>query len=153
MPSVCLYLKAHQPYRVKKYRVFDVGVDSHYFNDVSDRDINNEKVLKKVAEKSYRPTNELLLKLLKKYPDFRVSFSITGVLLDQLEEFAPDVIDLFQQLVKTGRVEILGETYHHTLAFFYARKEFEEQVETHKKRIFDLFGVVPRVFSNTELAY
>ena len=153
MPSVCLYLKAHQPYRVKKYRVFDIGVDNKYFNDSSEHDLNNEKVLKKVADKSYRPTNKLLLKLLHKYPGFRVSFSITGVLLDQLEVYAPDVIELFQELVKTGQVEILGETYHHTLSFFYAREEFEEQVEAHKKRIQKLFGVIPKVFSNTELAY
>jgi predicted transcriptional regulator len=153
MPSVCLYLKAHQPYRIKNYRVFDIGADSHYFNDTSERDINNEKVLKKVAEKSYRPTNKILLSLLKKYPEFRVSFSLTGVLLDQLEKFAPDVIESFQELVKTGQVEILAETYHHTLSFFYAREEFEEQVIAHEKKIKELFGLTPKVFSNTELAY
>jgi alpha-amylase len=153
MPSVCLYLKAHQPYRIKNYRVFDIGADSHYFNDTSERDINNEKVLKKVAEKSYRPTNKILLSLLKKYPEFRVSFSLTGVLLDQLEKFAPDVIESFQELAKTGQVEILAETYHHTLSFFYAREEFEEQVIAHEKKIKELFGLTPKVFSNTELAY
>src|SRR3989338_1510279 len=153
MPTVCLYLKAHQPRRIKRYRVFDIGVDHEYFNDASETDVNNEKILKKVVEKSYVPTNTLLLKLLKKYPSFKVSFSLTGTLLDQLEEYTPEVIALFQQLVMTGRVEILGETYHHSLSFFYSLPEFERQVELHKKKIKQLFDLEPHVFSNTELAY
>jgi alpha-amylase len=153
MPTVCLYLKAHQPKRIKKYRIFDIGHDHEYFNDTSELDINNVRILKKIVKKSYEPTNQLLLELLKKHPKFRVSFSLTGVLLDQLEEHAPHVIEQFQKLVKTGKVEILGETYHHSLSFFYSREEFERQVKEHAKRIKKLFGVKPAVFSNTELAY
>lgn len=118
MPGVCLYLKAHQPLRVKRYKVFDIGSDHNYFNERKLNDTNNVHILKKVVRKSYLPTNTLLLKLLKQHPDFRVSFSLTGTLLDQLEEHAPEVIELFQKLVETGRVEILGETYHHSLSFF-----------------------------------
>ncbi len=152
MPSLCLYLKAHQPRRIKRYRIFDIGQDSEYFVTKEER-LDNEKILLKVVEKSYLPTNEVLHELLDKHPDFKVSFSLTGVLLDQLEESAPKVIDQFKDLVKTGRVEILGETYHHSLSFFYSLDEFERQVNLHKKRIEDLFGVTPKFFSNTELAY
>lgn len=153
MPTVCLYLKAHQPRRIKPYRIFDIGESHEYFDDAGERDTNNQRVLEKVVRKSYLPTNRMLLKLLKKHPEFRVSFSLTGTLIDQLEEFAPEVIKLFQKLVETGRVEILGETYHHSLSFFYSQSEFEKQVDLHKKKIRKLFGVTPRIFSNTELAY
>lgn len=153
MPVVCLYLKAHQPRRIKRYSIFEIGHNHDYFDDNGDDDLNNAAILKKVAKKSYLPTNKLLLKLLKKHPDFRVSFSITGTLLDQLEEHVPKVIELFQELVATGQVEILGETYHHSLSYFYSLGEFEKQVNLHKRKIKKLFGVVPKVFANTELAY
>lgn len=152
MPTICLYLKAHQPQRVRRYRVFDIGKKSDYFISEEDR-LNNKQILLKVAKKSYIPTNTVLLELLKKHPEFKVSFSLTGVLLDQLSQWAPEVIESFQKLVETGRVEILGETYHHSLSFFYSLDEFERQVDLHKKRIKDLFGLEPKVFSNTELAY
>ncbi|KKU39351.1 MAG: Glycosyl hydrolase family 57 [Candidatus Azambacteria bacterium GW2011_GWB2_46_37] len=109
MPSVCFYFQVHQPYRVKKYRIFDIGRDSLYFNDSSESNLNNIKVLKKVAEKCYLPANNLILELLKKYPKFRVSYSFSGVFLDQLEEHLPEVLKSFQELVKTGRVEVLAE--------------------------------------------
>jgi len=153
MSSVCLYLHVHQPRRIKRYRVFDIGRDRDYFNDSSERDTNNRRVFEKVARKSYFPTNALLLDLLNTYPDFKVSFSITGIFLDQAQEYNPDVIESFKRLVDTGRVEILAETYHHSLAFLYSRKEFEEQVTMHADTIRRLFGITPRVFRNTELIY
>ncbi len=129
MPVVCLYLKAHQPRRIKRYSIFDIGHNHSYFDYDGDDDLNNVAILKKVARKSYLPTNKLLLKLLNKHPDFRVSFSMTGTLLDQLEEHVPKVIELFQELVATGRVEILGETYHHSLSYFYSIHEFENFIQ------------------------
>ena len=153
MPSVCLYLKAHQPLRVKNYRVFDVGADHNYFNDAGETDLNNKKVFMKVVEKSFRPTNKMLLELLQSHPEFKVSFSLTGVLLEQLEEMAPDVIEDFRKIMATGRAEILGETYHHSLAFFYDVAEFEHQVNRHREILERLFDHTPKVLSNTELAY
>lgn len=153
MTSVCIYLQVHQPFRVKRYRAFDIGKDSSYFNFDGENDTNNVRVLQKVARKSYLPTNRLLLELLEKYPDFKFAFSISGVAVEQLREHAPEVLDLFKQMVNTGRVEILSETYHHSLAFWYSRDEFEDQVAEHGDMIIDTFGVVPQVFRNTELAY
>lgn len=153
MPSVCFYFQVHQPYRTKKYRVFDVGHDHEYFNDKSDRDINNEKILHKVATKCYLPMNRTLLELLKKHPGFKVTFSFSGVYLDQLEEFSPETLKSFQKLVNTGQVEILDETYYHSLSFLYSKDEFVRQVEMHRAKVKKLFGVTPTAFRNTELIY
>jgi alpha-amylase len=153
MPSVCLYFQVHQPLRVKKYRVFDVGLDHKYFNDSSETNLNNSRILNKVATKSYLPANELMLNLLKKHKEFRISYSFTGVVLEQMEKFQPKVLKSFQKLIDTGRVEVLSETYYHSLAFFYSKGEFESQVELHKDKIYKLFDVKPQVFRNTELAY
>lgn len=152
--GITLYLHVHQPFRVRDYTVFDTALDHNYFVDqdpLSGR--NNEKIFHKVADKSYRPMNALLEHLLHEHPEFKVSLSITGTFIEQAEAWAPDVIESFQRLVATGRVEIVAETYYHSLAFFYSRSEFEAQVEVHKQKIRDLFGVETSVFRNTELAY
>lgn len=151
--GIVLYLHVHQPWRIKDYTVFDTGVDHHYFNDASDTSRNNEKIMRKVADKSYRPMNELLKKMLDTHTDFKVSLSITGTLLEQAERWTPDVIEDFRSLVATGRVEIVAETYYHSLAFFYSRQEFEAQVQKHAEKVKQLFGVTPTAFRNTELAY
>jgi alpha-amylase len=153
MKSVCFYFQVHQPYRVKNYRVFDIGNDAEYFNDRGESNLNNRKIIEKVAQKSYIPATKLLIDLLNRHPEMRVSFSFSGVALEQLELYAPEVIALFKQLIDTGRVEVLGETYYHSLAFFYSPSEFERQVAKHRDKIRKFFGVWPRVFRNTELSY
>lgn len=153
MLTVCPYFHVHQPHRIKRYRVFDIGNDAQYFNDDSETDLNNRRVLEKVARKSYIPTNKILKELLDKHPEFRFALSFSGTVLDQFEMYMPEVLASFQELVKSGRVEILADTYYHSLAFFYSLPEFERQVTEHKKRIQSLFGVTPRVFRNTELSY
>lgn len=153
MASVCFYFQVHQPYRIKKYRLFDVGVDSQYFNDQSETNLNNRRILEKVAGKSYQPTNQVLLDLLNQHPEFKISFSLSGVLLDQLIEYSPTTLDSFKRLVDTGRAEILSETYYHSLSFLYSPKEFEKQVKLHNDKIKQVFGFQPKVFRNTELIY
>lgn len=153
MPAVCFYFQVHQPTRIKKYRIFDVGKDREYFNDNSECNLNNVKVLKKVSEKCYLPANALMLELLKKHPEFRISYSFSGIFLEQLEEHCPEVLSSFKKLVDTGRVEILAETYYHSLSFLFSKKEFERQVRMHHQKIKQLFGQKPRVFRNTELIY
>ena len=153
MASVCIYLQVHQPYRVKRYRVFDIGEDSNYFNATGENNLSNEWILKKVATKSYTPTLRVLLELLEKHPEFTFALSFSGVVLEQLEAWAPETLALFKKAIATGRVEVLAETYYHSLAFFYSKKEFETQVAFHAKKIKDLFGVTPTTFRNTELSY
>jgi len=153
MKSIVLYMHVHQPYRVRHYTVFDSGAEHDYFDSDFDAQTSNERILKKVAEKSYLPTNQRLLQLLQDNPEFRLSLSITGVVLEQMERWCPEALASFKQLTDTGRVEIVGETYHHSLAFFYDKTEFETQVDMHKRKIQEVFGQTPAVFRNTELAY
>lgn len=151
--GLTLYLHVHQPYRVRPMSVFDIGEQHQYFDIKNDTDLNNEKVFLKVANKSYWPMVNLLQKLLDEHNDFKFSLSITGDFIEQAEEWAPDLLDVFKRLVATGRVEIVAETYYHSLAFFYNEQEFDAQVGLHRKKISDVFGVVPTAFRNTELAY
>ncbi|MDR0955940.1 MAG: glycoside hydrolase family 57 protein [Candidatus Nomurabacteria bacterium] len=155
MKAIVLYLHIHQPWRVRRgYSAFDTGVDHNYFYEHSSYlSADNEAVLKKVAHKSYLPTSKILLELLKKYPQFKLSLSITGTVIEQCEIWAPELLDVLRELVKTGRVEIVGETYYHSLSFFFSRDEFERQVKMHSDKIFQIFGVRPTAFRGTELSY
>lgn len=153
MRAICLYLHMHQPIRYREYSIFDVGNDSNYYNDHYDGRQSNERIFKKVTEKSYRPMLNLLWTKMQKHPNFKISLSITGTWLEQAEKWAPGLITQIRQMVERGQVEIIGETYYHSLAFFYNRTEFEQQVELHATKIKELFGVTPKAFRNTELAY
>lgn len=153
MSSVCFYFQVHQPFRIKKYKVFDIGNDHSYFNEESESDLNNKYIMERVARKSYLPANKLLLMLLKRYPEMRLSYSFSGVFLEQIEKNFPEVLNSFQELVATGNVEVLSETYYHSLSFIYSQEEFRRQVYEHAKMIKRLFGVSPRVFRNTELIF
>ncbi len=153
MPSVCFYFQVHQPYRIRKYTFFDIGKENAYFDGDGENNLNNRFIMQKVAKKCYIPTNKLLFKLLKNHPEFRFTFSFSGIVLEQMERYAPEALESFRDLISTGRVEVLGETYYHSLAFMYSKKEFREQVEMNREKIKKLFSVEPRVFRCTELAY
>ena len=151
--AIVLYLHVHQPYRVRHYTIFDAGVDHQYFSAPYEDRTNNERIMHKVAEKSYLPTNRRLLQLLERHPEFKLSMSISGTAIEQMEAWSPESLESFKRLTDTGRVEIVGETYHHSLAFFYSRAEFERQVQMHRDKVREVFGQTPKVFRNTELAY
>ena len=149
MPSVCLCFEVHQPYRLRNYTFFDINQVHRYIDDDLDR-----QILAKVADKCYLPTNQMLLKLIEKFRgEFKIAFSMTGVLLEQLEMYQPEALDGFKRLADTGCVEFLSETYHHSLAFLFSQKEFREQVKMHKEKIKKLFHQTPRTFRNTEMIY
>lgn len=149
MPSLCFYFQVHQPYRLRHYSFFDIGKD-HFYEDAE----ANRSIMEKVAGKCYLPMNELLLKLIRRENGrFKVAFSISGVALEQFAQYKPEVIDSFRRLVNTGCVELLSETYAHSLASLYDLEEFAEQVKLHDRMIGDCFGVTPEVFRNTELIY
>ncbi len=151
--AIVLYLHVHQPYRLGHYTIFDAGRRHDYFESPDNSPQNNADIVRKVAGKSYLPTNAHLMHMIQENPQFKLSLSITGTVLEQFEHYAPDVLQSFQDLVATGRVEIVGETYHHSLAFFYDRTEFEAQVQMHREKVEQLFGVTPTAFRNTELSY
>ena len=147
--SICLYFQVHQPTRLRLYRFFDIGKDSHYYDDFA-----NRTILRRVAQKCYLPANELMLELINKNKGkFKVAYSISGSALEQFQRFAPEVIASFKALAETGRVEFLAETYYHSLASLASESEFRHQVEKHAAKIEELFGVKPVTFRNTELIY
>ncbi len=154
MRGICLYLHIHQPFRYRAYSIFDVANNENYFDDPNYHSKqNNERIFRKVAEKSYYPTFDLLESNLRKHEGFKFSLSITGVWLEQAERWAPDLIKRLQKMVKTGRVELVAETYYHSMAFFYNRDEFKDQVALQVKKFKELFDVTPKVFRNTEFSY
>ena len=147
--SICLYFQVHQPNRLRLYRFFDIGKDSHYYDDFA-----NRTILRRVAQRCYLPANELLLDLINSHKgQFKVAFSISGSVLEQFDRYAPEVIDSFRKLAGTGCVEFLAETYYHSLAAIASPTEFKRQVEKHKETIEHYFGITPKSFRNTELIY
>jgi len=147
MASICFYFQVHQPYRLRRYSVFDTGAD--YYDHVK-----NAEICRKVGRNCYLPANRLLLDLIRRHDGrFRIAYSVTGVVLEQFEAYAPEVLDTFHELNETGCVEFMAETYHHTLSFLYSRDEFAAQIAMHRRRMRELFGCEPTVFRNTELIY
>ena len=149
MPSVCFYFQVHQPQRLKPFNCFRIGEDHDYHDDKA-----NRTVLDRVADKCYLPANRTIFELIQKTEGrFRVAYSISGTALEQFEKFRPDVLDSFRDLGRTGCVEFIAETYHHSLSFIFSREEFVRQVEEHCHKVASLFGRTPKVFRNTELIY
>ena len=147
--SICLYFQVHQPNRLRLYRFFDIGKDSHYYDDFA-----NRTILRRIAQKCYLPMNALLLELIEANKGaFKVAFSISGSVLEQFDRYAPEVIESFRKLAQTGSVEFLSETYYHSLASLASPIEFKNQVLKHKAAIEHYFGVTPKAFRNTELIY
>lgn len=149
MRSICFYFQVHQPFRLKTYRFFDIGKNHDYFDE-----FQNRYIARRVADKCYIPTNQVMLDLIKEYGSgFKISYSISGTALDQFEKYTPDVIESFRRLAETGCVEFLAETYTHSLSALKSKEEFVTQVESQRNKIEQLFGVKPKTFRNTELIY
>lgn len=149
MKSICFYFQVHQPFRLRPYRFFDIGNKHNYYDD-----IQNKWLCRRIADKCYLPTNNLMLDLINKYEGrFKISYSITGTAIEQFKLYIPEVIESFQKLVDTGCVELLGETYMHSLAALKSEKEFAQQVSMHTKLMQETFNYTPTVFRNTELIY
>lgn len=149
MPSVCFYFQVHQPFRIRHYSVFDIGKD-HFYEDSE----KNKWIMDKVSEKCYLPANYKMLELIKRHKGkFKISYSLSGTVIEQMELYRPDVLQTFVDLAKTGCVEFLSETYYHSLSFLYNKDEFVRQVKAHDERIEHYFKQKPKVFRNTELIY
>ena len=152
--TVCFYFQVHQPYRLSKCNAFEVGNKENYFKGPAHYE--NKAIFEKIAHKCYLPGNALILELLNRYPEFRVGYSFSGVFLEQCLQYGDigkEVLDSFKKIIATGRAEILSETYYHSLAWLYSKKEFAEQIISHKKLIYKIFRKKPTVFRNTELIY
>lgn len=149
MKAICFYFQIHQPFRLKRYRFFDIGNDHYYYDDFA-----NDDIITNIAERSYIPAAETLLRMIEETKGkFRCAISITGVALEQCEQYVPQFVDLLKKLADTGSVEFLSETYAHSLSSLADPEEFAEQVKAHDDKLFQLFGVKPKVLRNTELIY
>jgi len=149
MTSICMYFQVHQPFRLSKYSFFDIGSKKGYFDER-----RNKEVFDKVTKKCYLPANQVLKELIEQHDGkFRVSFSITGVFVDQCLKYNPKVLESFIELFDTGCVDILDETYYHSLAFLISKEDFKEQVKQHRDMIKEHFNYEPKIFRNTEAMY
>jgi alpha-amylase len=149
MKSICFYFQVHQPFRLRLYRFFEIGKSHNYYDD-----IQNSWLCRRIADKCYLPTNQLMLDLINQTQGkFKISYSISGTAIEQFQRYTPEVIDSFKRLADTGKVEFLCETYTHSLAALKSENEFNSQVKIQKKLIKDIFNYNPKVFRNTELIY
>lgn len=147
--AICLYFQVHQPFRLKRYRFFDLGHDHYYYDDYS-----NESIMRKVADKCYIPANKIILELIQKHKGkFKVTFSLSGLAINQFRLYAPEVLESFRELAQTGMVEFLAETNSHSLSSIKSRSEFERQVNKHKEMLREFLGYEATSFRNTELIY
>jgi len=154
MTSVCMYFEVHQPMRLNHFSVFNIGDHNDPKTSYFDEKLNRE-IFEKVARKCYLPTNNLLLELIRKHDgEFRVSFSLTGTFVEYCERYMPEVLDSFKELFKTGSVDMIEETYYHSLSALYEdMDEFEDQIKMHNQMIRRVFNYRPRVFRNTEAIF
>ncbi|MDR3137744.1 MAG: polysaccharide deacetylase family protein [Tannerellaceae bacterium] len=149
MKTICFYFQVHQPYRLRRYRFFDIGNDHYYYDD-----FHNEEIMRRMAERCYLPANRTILEMiLSSGGRFKAAFCISGMALEQMELYSPEVLDSFKELGKTGNVEFLTETYAHSLSSLGDEEEFRLQVKRHKEKVYDVFGVEPKILRNTELIY
>ncbi len=149
MKTICFYFRLHQPQHLRRYRFFEIGSDHYYYDDYA-----SDASIRQLAEQCYIPANEMLYDMIKSSNGkFKATFSISGITLELLEQYAPEVIESFQKLANTGSIEFVAETYAHSLASIYDENEFKSQVKKHSEKIESLFGIKPSVFKNTELIY
>jgi len=149
MKTICLYFEIHQPVHLKRYRFFDIGTDHYYYDDYE-----NERAITELAEKSYKPAMQTMLDMIAENGKaFKVAFSISGVSLELIEQYAPEVLELLGQLAATGCVEFLAEPYSHGLSSLGNAENFMAETKRQAKKIKQMFGLTPKVFRNSSLIY
>ncbi len=149
MKNICFYFKIHQPYRLKRYRFFDIGNDHYYYDDFA-----NDDIISRLSENSYIPMCDTLLDMIRESKGaFKCAISVSGTALEQLQLYVPEVIDRLKQLAETGCVEFLAGTYAHSLASLEDPEEFMREVKMETDLITRTLGIKPKTFANTELIY
>ena len=149
MKAISLNFEIHQPMRLKRYRFFDIGNDHYYYDDFL-----NDDIVTRIAQQAYIPAAQTLLRMVQEGKGaFRCSIAISGVAIEQFEQYVPEMIDLLKKLADTGYVEFLAVPYAYSLASLTDPEEFAEQVRIHSNKLNTLFGVDPKVLRNTEMIY
>ena len=148
MKTICLYFEIHQPIHLKRYRFFEIGTDHYYYDDYE-----NERAITETAERSYIPALKAMLEMAKANNGFKVAFSLSGTAIELMEVYAPEVLDLLQELNQTGCVEFLAEPYSHGLSSIANEEVFREEVLRQARKIKEMFGQEPKVLRNSSLIY
>lgn len=149
MRNICFYFQIHLPFRLKKYRFFEIGKDHYYYDD-----FQTEDRVRYVVEQSYLTANRTIAEMIRSSNGkFRCAFALSGPAIEQFEQYAPEVIDSFKELAATGSVEFLAQPYAHSLASVFDTNEFIRQVKMHSDKINELFGKRPTTLLNSELIY
>jgi alpha-amylase len=149
MRNLCFVFQLHAPYRLKRYRFFEIGQDHYYYDD-----FQTEDRIQQLAEQSYLPANKTILEMIKSSNGkFRCAYAISGIVLELLEQYAPEVIDSFKELADTKAVEFLATPFAYSLAAAYDQHEFERQLRLQAEKVKTLFGVETKAVWNTELMY
>ena len=149
MKTVCLYFEIHQNIHLKRYRFFDIGTDHYYYDDYE-----NARSISETAERSYVPALQALIEMAQANPgEFKCAISLSGCAIEQLENHAPQCIELLQKLNETGCVEFLAEPYSHGFSSLVNEDTFRDEVQRLCKKVKLLFGQEPKVFRNSCLVY
>lgn len=148
MRKVCFHFQITQPYRLRTYRFFDIDKNHDYFDD-----FQNSYLANRLAERCYLPVTQMFIDLLERYDNFYLSFSITGDSIRLFQDYCPSVIDNLKKMFATGKVEIVGNTFSHSIASLYGKKAFLEQIKEQEKLLKEVFDVKPTSFCNSELIY
>ena len=144
-----MLLRVHQPYRLKPYRFFDIGVDHSYYNQYQNADI-----LRRIARECYIPVNEVLMSLIRKFGEsFKIALSISGTAIEQMKRYVPEALESFRELYRTGNVELVAEPYSHSLALGVDMDEYRRQVEKQVKMLHCFFGCIPDALINSNFSF
>ncbi len=150
MKKICFCFQIHQPYRLRPYRFFEIGSLAKDYDNIQ----LNSEVFRKMYQDSYMPANQLMLELIKSNPNFKISYTISGLVIEQMETLEPSLADSFRELALTGQVEFILEPYAHSIACLYDFDEFKAQVQLQQEKLSSTFGINPsKVLCNPELIY
>lgn len=149
MKNICFCFQMHAPYRMKRYRFFEIGQDHYYYDDMQ-----TEEHVEWLINTSYMPLCKTLQEMIRlSRGRFRCALSVSGVMLEMFQQFAPEMIDVLKELADTGCIEFVATPYSQSLASIYSDTETAEQLQQQQAMIKELFGQESTTICNTELVY
>ena len=139
----------HAPYRLKRYRFFEIGHDHYYYDDMA-----TEEHVNWLVDTSYLPLCRTLKDMISlSKGKFHCALSISGTMIEMFEQFNPEMIDILKELAATKAVEFLATPYSYSLASEYNGDEFKRQLQRQGELLESILGVKAQTVWNTELLY
>lgn len=149
MKNICFCFQMHSPYRLKRYRFFEIGHDHYYYDDMA-----TEEHVNWLVQTSYLPLCHTLRDMISlSKGKFHCALSVSGTMIEMLEQFNPEMIDILKELAATKCVEFVATPYSYSLASEYSESEMKAQLQQQGKLIESLLGVKTQTIWNTELLY